>query len=444
MARTSRTGSPLGDAMARLSPQQWYGVAAVLAAVLVGLTVWDLYRDDPPPEDADILVEPSTIGPPETNGLIMAAKLMEEIDRAGDLEQLSDLIDFVDDPADTDWDEVALELEPLHGHFDRIDEVIAAPHFTDLRLQSREDISGLSAALRLSNLLAYRMGSARAQGHSQQVWIDSMRCVRLGDRLIGKNLAIVAQLIGQANQAIGLGEVRESVVDLAPDAATARLRNDELKRYEPVAQDLKDSLLFEYYLAKRYVTPQFIEDTRRDYGMLAPILFKPNRTMRVLGGQIKAMFAQLGRPTTQFTPPPDPPASGIVNHYGNYFFACPFYTAEDHNHCRAQFAFTRVGLALAGYANERDGELPASLEELVPAYIDAIPVDPVDGQPLRYDRERRRTWSIGPDAKDQDGLSYAEWEEAGLPGPPGGQSYDIVMKIPMPPDYRETPPPAVD
>lgn len=64
---------------------------------------------------------------------------------------------------------------------------------------------------------------------------------------------------------------------------------------------------------------------------------------------------------------------------------------------------------------------PASLNELVPGFLGAVPLDPMTGQPVRYRRESDgdyRLYSLGWDAKDDGGSaasrdimngSYADW-----------------------------------
>ena len=50
------------------------------------------------------------------------------------------------------------------------------------------------------------------------------------------------------------------------------------------------------------------------------------------------------------------------------------------------------------------GELPSGLEAVVDDQIlEAVPTDPFSGCPLRYARERRIVWSIGPDEEDDGG-----------------------------------------
>ena len=70
----------------------------------------------------------------------------------------------------------------------------------------------------------------------------------------------------------------------------------------------------------------------------------------------------------------------------------------------AHLRTARVGLAVRRYRLDA-GKLPDSLEKLVPVYIDAIPVDPFDGNALRY--KKRGTgfviYSIGEDLSDDGG-----------------------------------------
>jgi len=69
-----------------------------------------------------------------------------------------------------------------------------------------------------------------------------------------------------------------------------------------------------------------------------------------------------------------------------------------------RLAATRIHLALRAYHAER-GELPESLEALVPTYLAALPRDPFGGAPLHYARERRLVWSVGRDGRDAGGLA---------------------------------------
>lgn len=72
---------------------------------------------------------------------------------------------------------------------------------------------------------------------------------------------------------------------------------------------------------------------------------------------------------------------------------------------------TRLILALRSFELET-GELPSSLAALVPRYLDAVPSDAFDGQPLRYSREQRKLWSVGSDRLDDGGVDRdAQWNK---------------------------------
>lgn len=52
------------------------------------------------------------------------------------------------------------------------------------------------------------------------------------------------------------------------------------------------------------------------------------------------------------------------------------------------------------------GRAPTSLDELVPGYLPEPLIDPMDGQPLRYDPHRLLIWSICTDLTDDQGTIY--------------------------------------
>jgi len=71
-----------------------------------------------------------------------------------------------------------------------------------------------------------------------------------------------------------------------------------------------------------------------------------------------------------------------------------------HNHARneAFIALTCVKLHMIDH-----GALPASLEDLVPDYLDAVPTDAYDGKELRYDAGKGWIYSVGNDFLDGEG-----------------------------------------
>jgi hypothetical protein len=72
-----------------------------------------------------------------------------------------------------------------------------------------------------------------------------------------------------------------------------------------------------------------------------------------------------------------------------------------------------TALAVRLYMLEHDGALPESLEALVPDYLPAVPIDSMDGKPLRYDPTRGVLWSTGADLVDNDGDSKSKHPDRG-------------------------------
>lgn len=69
---------------------------------------------------------------------------------------------------------------------------------------------------------------------------------------------------------------------------------------------------------------------------------------------------------------------------------------------QARLAQARAAIALERHFS-RHSAYPARLEDLVPALLPAVPVDPCDGKPMRYQQVeggRYRLWSVAYDAKD--------------------------------------------
>jgi len=88
--------------------------------------------------------------------------------------------------------------------------------------------------------------------------------------------------------------------------------------------------------------------------------------------------------------------------------------------CRERFSLraTAVLLALRAYQKEK-GKLPDSLNELVPEYLSHLPLDPFDGKPLRYSKEKKTVYCVGRDLVDSGGNrewgSWTNWKDPGFP-----------------------------
>ena len=136
--------------------------------------------------------------------------------------------------------------------------------------------------------------------------------------------------------------------------------------------------------------------------------FQPNRTLVALKDETERFCAKLDRPynveyARRFgfgrltipatTEPVNPFARNWfgrkkVENYGFGGSYCTFF--------RQRF-FARsqtVALACRRY-RAKHGCYPERLDELVPEFIAAVPLDPFDGKPLRYNNEHHYVWTVG-------------------------------------------------
>ena len=92
---------------------------------------------------------------------------------------------------------------------------------------------------------------------------------------------------------------------------------------------------------------------------------------------------------------------------------------------------SRVAVAVERYRRAHGDALPASLNDLVPQYLDAIPQDPLSGQPLRYRvaEDAYVVYSVGPDGKDDGGTMLRQTPPSPAVRFPGGADMGIRVLI---------------
>lgn len=74
---------------------------------------------------------------------------------------------------------------------------------------------------------------------------------------------------------------------------------------------------------------------------------------------------------------------------------------------------SRIAVAIERYRRDHDGTRPATLHELVPQYLRAVPVDPASGKDMLYHKETGAyvVYSVGYDGKDDGGDINSELVE---------------------------------
>ena len=146
------------------------------------------------------------------------------------------------------------------------------------------------------------------------------------------------------------------------------------------------------------------------------ILFKPNATLRLFYESFRELKDEIAE--TSFVRADQIESrlqrransggfSGGFNRSGLDYFAArirPYCALPD----RVALARARQGIVETLFAVrrfvQRESRLPAKLDELVPRYLEKLPIDPFSGEPLRFDSARSIIYSVGINLKDQGGM----------------------------------------
>ena len=383
-----------------------------------------LSLDAPPPDDADL--RPSREEIPEDRNALAS---FNQAGEKGHLplearEELQDLLDGKDyDQGKVDrllrrhaealalWRQglarPALQVPPIHD--------IAA------------DMGYCYSWLEIARLVDLSALSLCHQGKDDEAFHEAMRIVRFGRMVMGADGSLVTFLIGKTVEEIGLVRLRRMIPQARLDKGQLAVDVRELARRSPPGADLANALRVEYQAYAKS-----IDDLHSGNPLSPGGSAKSGRRRRTPApafslhvNRTKGMFAEVMRPCVENAAKPyaemvwpQRPArvrksvSWLLwtfvtgNGIGKMLFAA---VAPDYTKCLEQkcarnisVAATRLLLALKGYKMDKGG-LPETLDELVPAYIEAVPPDDFDGQPFRYSASKKVIYSVGKNLTDDGG-----------------------------------------
>jgi len=281
----------------------------------------------------------------------------------------------------------------------------------------------------LARLATVRVHNFARQGNDEAAMDEALRLIRFGHHLEGGRGVLIVYLVGATIKQMGLYAMTELVP--ASHVPPGRLRQGaaELARYQVDPRTLADTLRAEYgfgrVVVEKIASGECDAATALGYrpsriDSLRMAFFKPNRTRRIMAEAFREMvraapmhraeMPDLGRFHTAAME-----EEWFAN--GNYVGArlCLGYVANMASwvadlKCKTNVhvAATRVLLAMKAFKLDK-GRLPATLGELVPDYIDAVPLDDFDGKPLRYNPAKKVIYSVGKDLRDEGGMTKKEY-----------------------------------
>jgi len=435
---------------------RWGRVLALVSGLAVVTAVVVLYcRDEPPPDDADMQIHSPPVAD-EENGMVQLGKLdwktldfyaYAEAHGVDDMEigNISDGLTRNDTVVDAFLNSVAPEMEQL-------DAILALPHFEiggkgpfkpQAFVARFPEIGSLLNAGKVLRLRAMRRAQA---GNYIGATDDVLRLRHLVQRVTEGYLTQVHLLTVFAVDGIANWECSELLNDRRmPESEIARLVQ-AWNTETPWPEIYHRSVMQEYHYISDILMTAKEEDYERSQAAVdlqlsrisssiggSPIkvetweellwkwqysTLQPNTTRRLIlevarPGRhlLDGTYAAQTRPTVQ-RPSTDWEAifwALMPNVMGRELArSWPWNldaSAKEGFVMEAQDRLAQAGLALRRYYNEH-GTLPANLGSLVPKYLAAVPLDPYDGKPLRYDAARRLVYAVGTSLTDNDGSKF--------------------------------------
>ena len=324
---------------------------------------------------------------------------------------------------DTNWDD-ALASTVLASNREALAGWDAAVKLPDLQVPEVVTFNDLLPYLadwkRLAMLAEVRENVLLHNGQDKEALDLIVKHVQLGQRMQNSHGVLIVYFVGTAVQAMGLNQMQHW-------AGKTHLNSDQLKGYilqlkpQPgeAGEAFANAIRVEYQMeigtmaAMRKGTMTNSEDGGYYPGraFVWPIFSF---------SQTKSLFAQGALRLVNAAPHHYCDANmagmesrpGLASMFlsGNaagqifYYMLMPALANSPARKSQADVSLqaTRTILALRAYQLTH-GQLPTDLNALVPEFLEAVPIDDFDGQPLRYSAEKRMVYSVGKNLKDDGG-----------------------------------------
>jgi hypothetical protein len=386
----------------------------------------DLFRPDEPPfADGDLMTYRRQV-PDARNGFIAVNLDLEEVAWP---EDIGPRLTGQEDPFDSGAASgVVLANEAV---FARLETALVAPDFQVPEASGFDDHVGYLLAFRRIAYAVSARGRLRFEaGDEEAACEDALLLIRMGQRIQGAQGPLVSFLTGVAIQSIGCGDLIERLEEtgLSPDALARVLR--VLAPVDVDVAGFRDALRAEYVilsgaferLARGEPTGLDGEPSGPGKVLCRSPFFRPQKTKRLLGEDLRAIMECAGTPRSErrLVPAEEKYAPEKLNRRfltsgGERILRSLVRAYEDAlgevRILEFQLAAAKVLLAIECHRRER-GALPASLDDLVPRLLGAVPRDPYDGKPLRWTLETLSIHSVGSDLVDAGGSAEKGWRRA--------------------------------
>jgi len=457
-----------------------YGLIALLGllivAPMVGLAILTTIfgKDEPPPDDRDLLLPKVEISTTE-NALYHFLPYYDSLSKEIILKYWPEAEEKLKEskeiywPADKtekineiikgrEWDEELVKdiLGKNNEFFEDFEKFIQSPYFQDPVFK---DPSVFGIDLPLFSLGQYRTSAKLnllrsvylfKQGKEKEAFDETIKVIKMGQRFQDSPLPPLTQyLVGIAIKGMGLESLRAMVKETHLSVDLLEAYASELDQFysnrETLAKIFKGEYITWMNVKTRIIDPisegekvseEFSEEkevllqeflpSRSTSLIRFSYFYKPNQTQRIFaeGFRKKAKIAAEGSCGGPLVEPLLPYSKSKLllaeNLIGRVLHDMVMVMVSlgglFEKVCLEDFSVggTKLLMAIKAYQTE-NGKLPDILDALVPEYILELPKDPFDGEVIRYSPEKKIIYSVGPDLEDSGGSEEEDWIRAADP-----------------------------
>lgn len=245
----------------------------------------------------------------------------------------------------------------------------------------------------------------RTSGAEEQIEL-ALESIRLGHVLKNNGAPLVLFLHGQSYQSYGYAMLRDILATHDPSAKSMMQCLGELAAVQMDAPLIADSMRSEYVQLKATLDKE-LGSTQWRLGV-----YNDNATKRNALMKYRSFIANTNKSFRDVVTPPEEDEESVTmmmlkgNALGDIMSEI-LITPMDGIYVslayrRSYNSAVQVLLALKVY-HMRNGELPESLDVLVPEFFAEVPRDWFDGGPIKYNRDKAIVYCVGKDLADQGG-----------------------------------------
>jgi hypothetical protein len=281
--------------------------------------------------------------------------------------------------------------------------------------------------LQTAKFLHLKVKFELAQGEDDQATETLLTLLKFGDRIIEAPESLIQYLVGVAMFAHAY-EAGEEIIK-NPDCSTETL--SKIQQVVSETGDFTPGLIRAIKMEFKVVSYQLqdfskmsLQEISQLDGSSAPpflgkvsvpdYLYQPNRTREIFATEYRKLIHRVSQPYLEkngMSAEWGYDLNTMRRHFGNNAIGLLFVNimlpamdrvvvTKSKSECRRVVLQLQVGLRQFQLDK---GSFPQTIEELVPGYLPGIPTDPFDGQPLRYDPERKIIYSVGENGTDEGG-----------------------------------------